>query len=71
MHACHAAASEGTAAGLTILDMGQHMLPKVRGSHLIVQVLVPGLEERARTTAPLGSVAMSPGRCLPVRTGFA
>ena len=71
MHACHAATFEGTAAGLTILDMGQHMLPKVRGSHLIVQVLVPGLEERARTTAPLGSVAMSPGRCLPVCTGFA
>ena len=48
--------------GLTILDMGQHMLPKVRGAHLIVQVLVPGLEERAQAMPPLNSVAMSPGK---------
>ena len=61
MGGCHAAATEGTAAGLTVLDMGQHMLPKVAGSHLIIQILVPGLEERARATAPLASVAMSPG----------
>lgn len=54
--------------GLTVLDMGQHMLPKVAGAHLIVQVLVPGLEERAHAMPPLSSVAMSPGEhcALPV-----
>ena len=58
----HAAASQQSIMGVSILDMGQHMLPKVPGSHLIIQVLVPGLEERARATAPLASVAMSPGK---------
>ena len=60
---CVAAATQQNASvpGLTVLDMGQHMLPKVAGAHLIVQVLVPGLEERAHAMPPLSSVAMSPG----------
>ena len=66
-HGRHAADSGGISAGLTILDMGQHMLSRVPGSHLIIQILVPGLEERARATAPLASLALSPGgpRMLP------
>ena len=36
--------------------MGVHMLPKLTGMRLVVQLLVPGLEERARALPPLCSI---------------
>ncbi|KAK9788833.1 hypothetical protein WJX73_006132 [Symbiochloris irregularis] len=34
--------------GIMVIDIGVHALPKIPGSHLLVQVAVPGLEERTR-----------------------
>lgn len=44
-----------------ILDMGVHMLPKLKGAQLIVQLLVPGLEERARALPALPSLHHTAG----------
>ena len=49
-------------AGLVVIDMGTHILPKIPNAQLLVQVAVPGLEERARCLPPLRSKEMSPGR---------
>lgn len=46
---------------VTIIDMGTHMLPRLPGLQLVVQLLVPGLEERARAFAPLISSQHTPG----------
>ena len=44
-----------------MLDMGMHMLRLLPGLHLVMQLLVPGLEERARTFPPLTSSLSTPG----------
>lgn len=44
-----------------IIDMGSHMLSGQVGSQNLLQVAVPGLEDRARTFAPLHGVLLMPG----------
>lgn len=44
-----------------VVDMGMHLLPKVVGARLVVQLLVPGLEERARAVKPLASLHNTAG----------
>ena len=46
---------------LIIIDMGSHMLTGQIGSQNLLQVAVPGLEDRARTFAPLHGVLLMPG----------
>ena len=46
---------------LIIIDMGSHMLTGQVGSQNLLQVAVPGLEDRARTFAPLQGVLLMPG----------
>ena len=45
-----------------VLDMGIHMMSKLKGAHLIVQLLVPGLEERARALPALPSLHHTAGK---------
>ena len=47
-----------------VIDMGTHMLRHVPGLHLLVQILPPGLEERARALPPLLSSYSTPGMSL-------
>ena len=47
---------------LMIIDMGSHMLSGQVGSQNVLQVAVPGLEDRARTFAPLHGVLLMPGK---------
>ncbi|MCJ1427723.1 hypothetical protein MMC29_005628 [Sticta canariensis] len=47
---------------MLVLDMGVHMLPKLKGAQLIVQLLVPGLEERARAFPALPSLHHTAGQ---------
>ena len=47
-----------------VVDMGTHMLRGVPGLHLVVQLLTPGLEERARALPPLNSTYATPGKPL-------
>ena len=58
---CLQAGQEATQETVTIADMGMHMLRALPGLHLVVQVLVPGLEERARILPPLTSSFSTPG----------
>ena len=51
-------------AGLIVIDMGSHILPKVPGAQLLIQIAVPGLEERARCLPPLRSKELTPGKPL-------
>ena len=44
-----------------IMDMGTFLLPKVVGQRLVVQLVVPGLEERARAFPALGGCHHTPG----------
>ena len=44
-----------------VVEMGTHMLRSVPGMHLLVQLLPPGLEERARALPPLISTYSTPG----------
>ncbi|KAK9800253.1 hypothetical protein WJX73_007523 [Symbiochloris irregularis] len=44
-----------------VIDMGTHLLSKLTGARLVVQLLVPGLEERARALPPLCSLHHTPG----------
>lgn len=44
-----------------VIDQGQHVLPKLAGSHVLVQVGIPGLEERARSVSPSTALVLSPG----------
>ena len=48
-------------AGIMVIDMGTHVLQKAPGSHLLVQVAVPGLEERTRSTVQASSAMLQPG----------
>ena len=48
-------------AGLRIIDMGVHVLPKLPGSHSFLQVIIPALEERAQAPMELKSIALQPG----------
>ena len=52
--------------GIMVIDIGVHALPKIPGSHLLVQVAVPGLEERTRAPS-LSDVntLLVPGSLLP------
>ena len=45
-----------------IIDMGTHMLTGQVGSQNLLQVAVPGLEDRARTFPPLLGVLLMPGK---------
>ena len=45
-----------------VVDMGTHMLRMVPGIHRIMQLLAPGLEERARALPPLSSTYATPGK---------
>ena len=49
-------------AGLVVIDMGTHILPKIPNAQLLIQIAVPGLEERARCLPPLRCKEMSPGK---------
>lgn len=44
-----------------VVDMGVHVLRRVPGLHLMIQVLAPGLEPRARCLPPLASSYSTPG----------
>lgn len=46
---------------LMIIDMGTHMLSGQVGSQNLLQVAIPGLEDRARTFTPLQGVLLMPG----------
>ncbi|KAK9802596.1 hypothetical protein WJX73_010556 [Symbiochloris irregularis] len=52
---------ESQNSGVIIIDMGTHVLSRMSGSHLIVQVVVPGLEERAFSLVQPTSLTMQPG----------
>ena len=60
---CGADAAVGrlSSTGLMVMDMGSHMLPGITGSHLVIQALVPGLEERAREFPALSSMILKTG----------
>ena len=47
-----------------VVDMGTHVLRHVPGLHSMVQLLAPGLEERARALPPLLSAPSTPGAAL-------
>ena len=44
-----------------LIDMGQFLFQDVPGSHLLIQVAVPGLEDRSRMFPPLKGICMSNG----------
>ena len=46
---------------IMVVDMGTHTLQNLPGQHLLVQLLAPGLEERARVLLPLNSPHSTPG----------
>lgn len=64
-----ARAQQTQASMASIVDMGCHMLQKLPGLQLIVQLLVPGLEERARALPPLNSQQHTPGQAPPLNDG--
>ncbi|KAK9791857.1 hypothetical protein WJX73_005571 [Symbiochloris irregularis] len=47
--------------GIMVVDMGTHCLPGLPGAHALMQIAVPGLEERVRFSRPLCSIPLSPG----------
>ena len=47
--------------GIMVIDVGIHVLSKIPGSHLLVQVTVPTLEERARSQNPIKTLMLQPG----------
>lgn len=53
--------SEQSGDGMMIIDMGTHMLSGQVGSQNLLQVAIPGLEDRARTFPPLHGVLLMPG----------
>ena len=53
-----------------VVDMGTHMLRMVPGIHRITQLLVPGLEERARALPPLNSTYATPGKPCVISRGI-
>lgn len=44
-----------------LILQGMHVLPSIHGAHVLIQIAVPGLEERVRFAAPLRSIPVSPG----------
>lgn len=58
-----AAAEDGQVQSdsIRVIDMGTHLLSKLTGARLVVQLLIPGLEERARALPPLCSLHHTPG----------
>ena len=46
---------------MMIIDMGSHMLSGQVGSQNVLQVAVPGIEDRTRTFSPLHGVLLMPG----------
>ena len=61
MAACGADRNAGLDS-VMVVDMGTHMLRRVPGCHLVVQILAPGLERRARFLPPLTSSYSTPGK---------
>ena len=53
-----------------IIDMGTHMLSGHVGSQNLLQVAVPGLEDRCRTFGPLQGVLLVPGMLQLVQGKF-
>ena len=47
--------------GVTLVDLGEHMLPNLMGSYILLQVLVPGLEDRAWVLPPLRTIQTRAG----------
>ena len=54
-----------TGEGIMVVDMGTHVLSQVQGAHSLIQIAVPGLEERIRFLPALRSIQMSPGGSQP------
>lgn len=54
-----------------IIDMGSHMLSGQVGSQNLLQVAVPGLEDRARSFPPLHGVLLMPGESRVTLLGLA
>lgn len=49
------------------IDMGTHLLQHIAGAQSLMQIAVPGLEERARWYPVLRSISLSPGGvCCPI-----
>ena len=44
-----------------VIDMGVHVLSKAPGAHGLVQIAVPGLEERARSGLATSTAMLQPG----------
>ena len=59
--ACGAGANAGMDS-VMVVDMGTHMLRHPPGSHLVIQILAPGLERRACSLPPLTSSYSTPGK---------
>ena len=52
---------------LMVMDMGQHVVQDYAQPLPLHQILVPGLEDRARTFPALStSKQLSPGQCFPL-----
>ena len=49
-----------------VIDMGMHKLSNTAGSHLLVQITIPTLEERARSDYLLKTLMLQPGESEPV-----
>ncbi len=52
---------DNTREGVMVMDMGLHAIPTLVEPQQIIQVLIPGVEERARHLPPL----MSSSRLMP------
>lgn len=61
LHATAFTAAGSSGDGIMVIDMGTHVLPRIQGAHLLIQIAVPGLEERARFLPALRSIPVSPG----------
>ena len=64
-----AAKQEQIGARMMIIAMGTHMLSGQLGSQNLLQVAIPGLEDRARTFPPLHGVLLMPGKLQHHHTG--
>ena len=54
---------DNTREGVMVMDMGLHAIPTLVEPQQIIQVLVPGVEERARHLPPLTSSSrLMPGQ---------
>lgn len=54
-----------------VIDMGTHVLPHAAGTHMLVQVAVPALEERCRSRLQLWKPPKQPGTDSSSPIGFA